>query len=601
MRLDHHFLENTQHHLSIVANNILRHAKSVCEAVPKFIGTQLANSKTPCMTYNTVMISAYDLLPILLVHYAQEQLAPTPNAENNLLVLGYSYLLTALTSVLLFRNKMRFLVHATLLPIVYTKEFEKALKDRTQVSNSVCYGCTPGRLFKGDVRSLLVFVIGAQIVKPALKLFDVTSLFLYFFHVMLYGQIIGEYRLGSDGICDRHRVEYYHQHYELFFLLGFLHLTLSKITSNSLYYLTSMPTYKMEDQIDSMILLYLIGLSYHTQFPKPVENASRHFYDAVAMIRSGVNAIMELIIPGAKKKLDNSAEKRKKNMSWIDVRYKMIRTYQNKYIKKLLTLLLPTICRDSSALMNDFLIKHYWPAVFKRVISSIEVLEKAKAPALAIASLKEVYDDYIAPIKPFIDIVSKSTGLSLILACGKFLLHSNALRKRRPEANKFKNMYDSLGNLPKALYIIIIAALRDEKFTSDLSHLKKWMLHHVITHETEKADQRITHFETATLPEANLDGVSLFEVQPTAQVLDSQIQITLKCIEEPAVKKSPGGFVEISANDATLPSVSSCDWPREHTLFQRSESQESSHSDDWNDCDRELVAHAYTAPVFSRR
>ncbi|PIZ04340.1 MAG: hypothetical protein COY58_04755 [Gammaproteobacteria bacterium CG_4_10_14_0_8_um_filter_38_16] len=349
--------------------------RKIVSAIPTSIGMQISNPEAPQLFFQTAQIAAIDLLPMLFFYWVHvTMLSVFQSKENDAVAwqvmskLGItaSYLLV---STLLFRKKMGFFAHSTLLSVVCPKAFDKATMHLRIKSNSdFCKkNCTTARRVKGEARALLAYVIQQSMI-PVLEFTPyaigvlISKLGIAYASVLgehigwmlgvasrisHNGQFIVEARLANDDICDRHRTAYLHQHPELFLAVGLLHyfinnglylayrvmqfsfsllglseLALPQIMLNTFLFFSETSSL-IAGPLATLSLFYLIGLMHYASVPTEKnknpylllpsvdEKVSRHFYEPMMIVRNMIAEMLDLLIPGVIKKFDAMVEARK--------------------------------------------------------------------------------------------------------------------------------------------------------------------------------------------------------------------------------------------------------------------------------------------------
>ena len=546
---------------------ILGYSYHVLEAIPAFIGTQLSRQaigkpKAPPFFSQLMHLSRSDLLLMMFVHWAAAMLTKTAqNDDNNYFSipawLGLC-LISIVSSIIILRQQIRFFMHATILSIAYSKAYSDVTKTvREKVDASVCKPCTPGRYLKGDLRAAIVY-LSQKLAITGLEFIPYIGFWLaQFSRIVLTGQVLSEYRLANDGLCDRHRAEYFHQHHRFVFTLGLMHYGMTKLLAAQTEWIPGLNRAHSEGPIDTILLMFFIGLVHHMRFPASVARATRHFYDPLMLIRAYISILIDLITPGVKKLFDNTTEKKKEKMSWECFRYHMIALYRHRITQISRQLLLPSACRDFREFQNDPIIKNYWPAVSEKLADYMGRILAMRDPALKIDSLRQFYMDYVAPIQEVADmlgfflalstpvilplkIVAKSVGAisvgsGLQKRAAKIL---PAIAQRNEAATACMEFINSM---PKGLGFLIIAALRSKAFIADFEALRNQLGTMAADYYSEKVQD---------LPEAPLPPT--YEIKACAEegnfVNLSLVKETPKT-ENPIPQKSPSELFKVVTQD----------------------------------------------------
>lgn len=345
----------------------------------------------------------------------------------------------------------------------------------------------------------------------------------------------------NDGLCDRHRMEYFHQHWELFFALGLFHYVSLKgfMISARMILPASLDLAILAEPLSTLLVFYVMALAHYatvpTQenkrpplfLPDAVPEAKRHFYDPTLSTRWLVTKAMDLIIPGIIKKFDDTIDKRHKKQksksarmivtshAKTDMHFELIEAeksfverfiifYQRPAIQFFATLALPAFCRDFEHFKCDFIIRELWLPIAKKMTESLEMILRLKNAALAFASLLDFYEEYVMPAQEYAGVLS---CLTPIAACAdKRVIHFAVaivsqlsrvfnLGSRAGEAAKivskhsqsFQDFHTLFAGVPRGAVIIAIALLRNKVFMQSLEERLKALRKLTYTEEMNRA------------------------------------------------------------------------------------------------------------------
>lgn len=548
-----------QHKVSESGLAIFHYLRDACRATPQFIGAQLSHPKAPKIFSQTALLFFYDIFWIMLVHcvYAvmtqsaekNSEQSPSLSSKDHAMAaqLGF-YFIAGVSTLLIFRQKMQFLVHSTLLSIAYPKAFDEATQStRIKCDASVCGQCSSSRFIKGEIRTVIVYFAQLMTLNALQCLPYVGSMTAFFSQLLLTGQLMIEYRLANDGVCDRHRGEYTHQYLELPFALGFMHYVAAYVLASQVEWIPGLKRSDFDGVIRSVLMLYFVGLVHHMHFPKPVAKATRHFYDALMLTRFLVSSGIDLITPGLKKIFNTLAEEKKEKLSWKNCRHQINYFFQKKYVRQLLALFLPAICRDYRSFQKDPIIVCYWPSVFKKLVEFLDNVMLLRKPALGFASIMEFYQQYVVPAQEVVGVIGFLTPmltipilpLRVVAASGVFQLLSKPIAaisnmtRFQQNANQatavasqhhsVKDLMQSLSGMPRGAATLLVALMRDHDFMCDVKSLREFL------HQSA----------VAQFAEVNANG--------------------FERVESPN-KKLPSEFDLVRTEEAVLPVKDDCRW-----------------------------------------
>lgn len=527
---------------------IFRYLRELISAIPASFGNQISNPKAPNIIFQTSQIFLYDLLPMMIVYWmhlwilslntAREEKTHCGPIEISLGVFSVaSYLFS---NIFIMRKQIGFFVHVALLACVYPKALHEATDiTRKKIITDVCKSCTTARYMKGELRSLIAYraqllvIQLLEFIPYALGFFSRISgaavageylgNFLGFFsRIALVGQWVGEYRLMNDGLCDRHRMEYFHQHWELFFALGIFHYVSLKgvMFSARVILPESWDLTILTEPLSTLFVFYLLALMHYATvpteknkraalfLPDAVLEAKRHFYDPTLSTRWLVTKTMDLIIPGVIKKFDDTIDKRHKKQkrksariivtphAKTDMHFELIEAeqsfverlmifYQRAGIQFFATLVLPRFCRSFDHFKQDFIIRELWLPIAKKLTELSETLLRLKSVALTCASLLDFYEEYVMPAQEYAGVLSCLTPIAacadkrvihFAVAIVSQLSHVFNLSSRAGEATKiiskhsqsFQDIHTLFAGVPRGVVIIAIAFLRNKVFMQSL-------------------------------------------------------------------------------------------------------------------------------------
>src|SRR3989338_10448804 len=253
------------------ATSIIRHARRTVAGVHEFIGVMMSHPKAPKIFSDAVKIFLNDLLPMAAIHAAYAYLTYPEEEKNNVeahsiaAIIGV-YFIYVLTALLLVPQRLRLLAHTTTLALGYPARFDdvsQSAKAR-QLKTNICDHCTAGRYVKCEFRSEMIVyfaLLGVVRVMSGMPLLG--WLIAPGLQVLLNAQVVGEYRLANDGVCDRHRMVYYRQYPEFFIALGLCQFMVTRAIAWQFSFIPGVKMSDMESAVTPVVLLYFMGLAHH--------------------------------------------------------------------------------------------------------------------------------------------------------------------------------------------------------------------------------------------------------------------------------------------------------------------------------------------------
>lgn len=503
-----YYFEILKKEIAASGDVIFRYTYPILEAVPAFISMQFkkqssAQSKAPPVFWHILLLLGMDIIPMIVILIMQTRLIASSNSTEeksslqSLLAYFDFYLICLVGTALMMRQKISFFIHATILSIAYSKSYaELTDKTREKVDTAVCKTCTPGRFLKGDLRAVVVFITQTMMIQGMELIPGVGFLFALFSRIFLMGQVVTEYRLGNDGICDRHRAEYFHQHHKFIFMLGFMHYIATQLVAYQTKKTFGIDQSQIEGSMSTIMMLLFIGLAHHMSFPQSISKATRHCYDPLMIMRICVSETLDLIMPGMKKLFEHTIEKKKEGrhekMSWEKIRSHVISFYHNKTAKWAIKLLLPSLCRDIETLKTDPIIKHYWPSIAELLAEYMGRILAMRDPALKLNSLRDFYINYITPVQEVADILGFCLAIctpvilpiriiakSVWAISGLTGLQNQAMKALPAVAHRndaVRTCMEFINSMPKGVGFLIIALLRNETFIADFKAAQKHLI-----------------------------------------------------------------------------------------------------------------------------
>ena len=487
------------------ATSIIRHARRTVAGVPEFIGVMMSHPKAPKIFSDAVKIFLNDLLPMAAIHAAYAYLTYPEEEKNNVeahsiaAIIGV-YFIYVLTALLLVPQRLRLLAHTTTLALGYPARFDdvsQSAKAR-QLKTNICDHCTAGRYVKGEFRSAMIVyfaLLGVVRVMSGMPLLG--WLIAPGLQVLLNAQVVGEYRLANDGVCDRHRMVYYRQYPEFFIALGLCQFMVTRAIAWQFSFIPGVKMSDMESAVTPVVLLYFMGLAHHVYFPDPVKEVTRRLHDPLSVTRAAVSGLFDLLIPGALKQFDRWVMNQKK-MSWKkSACHEWLQYFQvfmtHRCTKRSMQLFLPRMYRDLDYFLQDWAVRQYWPAVSRKSLMAGKELLDRRDVILKFGSMSEFYEAYIKPMRqgatianlammivlppmsaaleamPYLAMAVNYLGTAVTLIGGIASVQSGTKEVAMKAKEKSKSVSDFLSlfqGMPKGVVILLIGLLRNEQFVT---------------------------------------------------------------------------------------------------------------------------------------
>lgn len=482
------------------------HLHQLAQAAPRFGAATLFHPEAPPLISSSLRI-AIDIASIFFLHVAFSYFTTPekPNEPTTLELytgrLGY-YFLWNISALLILRNQLRKKMHLAVLQIAFPEKFSKS--HQCFVKDDVCAHCTAKRIVEGEFRTIVVFSIQNTVVDVIAATPYVGWYLSVVPYLFLYGQMIVEYRLGSDGVCDRHRTIFNLQYPELSVAIGLVQFTIARILACAILFF--IPLLRADVALsccNDFVALYMIGLLYHTHLPPVVSKSDRYTWcELTNLIRRSIAFLMDLMIPGVMKKIDLYAMKQKdrseakKNIFSKFATLNVIR--KNAWVQRVAMVAFPQAFYNSNAFMHDPIFKLYWPCVLQKITELLRKILDSRKLITSGGTCFEIYQRYVLPAQKS----AAAAGLVLTLFspavstmyCASRLMSmtgrliglvsniggvKNGVEEIALKAQeKNKSMADFMGlmtGVPKGVVMLLIALLRDEAVVNALTkQLNAW-------------------------------------------------------------------------------------------------------------------------------
>ncbi|OGT25776.1 MAG: hypothetical protein A3I77_03430 [Gammaproteobacteria bacterium RIFCSPLOWO2_02_FULL_42_14] len=499
------------------------HTQRIFGAVPSFLGRTISHAEAPPIFSNTFRIVLQDLLPIALTQAVYSYLVTSKNEteDSSLTDLAYFYVVGFVAMTVVRRQYLRLFAHTSILQLGYSDAFKHAQQFRKLPQENICKSCTTARLIKGEIRTLLVYIVQLFMLWMMEWIPWVGVTVATVLRALLSAQVIVEYRLANhpvpeERLCDRHRAEYFLQYPGLLAAIGFWHYMTTQIVASAFTAIPGVTRSDMHRYVNAVTLLYFIALTNHMHFPPAVAKATYSAYEPLSVVRAIVGCIVDLLIPGLIRWLDHMASVAKNNPEYqMACQQRIIKIknfYKHRRTQQLLSIVLPRMYRDLELLANDSILKLYWPATLRKVVEQCNAILRARKYILLGSTIAETYELYFLPIQnsalaagfflnvlsPVVAVFQQMTRLNVsrlikaINAIGGFgSVQTGAVEATSFVKKRSKSVLDFsalLSGTPKGAVIILIALLRNEDFVAYLQRKLNGWETLLNSRQTKKAD-----------------------------------------------------------------------------------------------------------------
>ncbi|MDF1761720.1 MAG: hypothetical protein P1U40_14395 [Coxiellaceae bacterium] len=344
-------------------------------AIPHFVHTIKISPHTRHLFANGSRVLLQHLLPLVAAHaihqkfqrlvYSNPQLNNTDwfNATVGIPMALISIAMTCFH----YRHMLAITIKSAILVLDHKKAFHNAAqpqpsaKQKAQKTHEVCRDCTSMRFIKGEVRSYIAyfFMLGVIGVVGGVLPTVVGKPLAFILGCQLYGELFLEYRLADEGVCDRHRSEYFRQNPELSISLGaMLALTCWAVTSTTENYL-GIQQDTLDFGIKSLFSLFFLGLTYHMPLPRPIKQSER-WLSGLSWLRAGVAFAVDVAADGAKRVTKQELRKQRKQPLHLEEKLKTIAAALNHTtIQKFKPYIIPDFLHSIQNALQDSVLKDY--------------------------------------------------------------------------------------------------------------------------------------------------------------------------------------------------------------------------------------------------
>ena len=352
------------------------------EAIPKFRRNIVNKDDSRSILENGMVTVISDMVPVIV---AQATLSAIESSLTSRVGNPY-FLISAGSFLLRSAYTLRHLWQASArIAVLQSKQsslYDEATKNsRNKVSSKVCEDCTTQRYIKGAVRAPITYSAQQAVIALLKKLaggyltiggFD---LIVDSYSAEVIGQLIASYRLGSDGLCDRHQHEYNKQYWERIFALGLPVVLIRKIIAGMIESVSGVSSDYYSPVLESFISMAMVALTYNMTLPDPVKQSDR-YPTLASFVRQTASYTLDKVGPDVieygKKMFSQPGEPFD-----FEHAYKMFLTiYRDPKTQTLMVLLLPKSLRSPYDFVQDPAIKEYWPDLQNSITSTLGMVEK---------------------------------------------------------------------------------------------------------------------------------------------------------------------------------------------------------------------------------
>lgn len=353
-------------------------------AVPKFVKTVRSEKDSRSIAKNAGVVIATDLVPIIAAQagmVALESTFSSPGMDPSFAISASLFLARWATRVFTFRQSTEALTRTGVLQAKQASIFDDATKkSRNKLDNDVCKDCSTLRYLKGGVRSSLTYVAQQQVIALLNKLLGGYlsvagyDLIVDSYAAQVIGQLIIDYRLANDGLCERHQHEYNWEFWERIFALGLPAVVIRKIITGLIESYTGVDSSYYGSMVESFIAIAMVGLAHHIRLPKPVKESQRWPNPASSMrsvMAYGLDKVGPDVIEFGKQMFAKQGEP-------FDYRHAysvFVNFYKNPKTQTVMMFIVPKMFLGGKEFVNDEVVRDYWPPLQKSIIQTLGKIE----------------------------------------------------------------------------------------------------------------------------------------------------------------------------------------------------------------------------------
>lgn len=363
------------------------------------------------------VIAATDLVPIIALNAGMSSLEafiesqfPEPCFAIKLglgIAQGTTYALT-------FRQAFEAFSRATIMQAKQASIYDTATeKTREKVSDEVCKQkgkeCSQMRYIKGNVRSPL-FYVSHQIAIYALKNFLGEYANIYGFNLFVdgylalaFGQMIMDYRLANDGLCEPHQAIYNKQYWERGLNIGLPVIFTSKLTSQFLEMATGVHHSLYKPMLETFMAVIMVGVAHHIKLPPSVKETDRFIVNPVSFVRDAAAYCLDKVTPDlqsqAQALMSTPGEPVKYHKKYQTYKENYLTIYLEPSLQVIIKCLLPPMYSSLNAFVNDPVFRQFWPEMRDGLLQLLSQVELRQQQAKGKKIVPKKMKPFVTPIK----------------------------------------------------------------------------------------------------------------------------------------------------------------------------------------------------------
>lgn len=366
-------------------------------ALPSFVVDTLGKPQARSLVTNTGYILARDVAPMVATIAANQVLQAYLVGDEDVEALSWSaYALASMaswaTQAITVRQTIRTASHTAVMMTQHPRVFKETATSRAIV-NDMCKDCNTKRVIKGEIRSLLMYFAQRAALALIGKIPYVGPIFEFPLATLPYlgtevsiaavgetllnGQLFMEYRLANDGICDRHRQEYYREYLEFCLSLGISHRLAVDGLCVLTEHLTGVPQSLYKGTFQNLATLYFTGLTHHMEIPKPIAQSKRWGDPLDILVRqrlaNGMDATIILLRPGLPAFIKYMFPKTDNEIDFKKAAKNTYQFFSGPTYQRYARVFIPGYLVSLEEFVTDRVNKAYWPSLRKDAIYTIDV------------------------------------------------------------------------------------------------------------------------------------------------------------------------------------------------------------------------------------
>lgn len=355
------------------------------KATPGFVRSLFSEVETRSIAKNIGVIAATDLAPIIAVNAAMvsfDSYVRSQSAEASYaLELGW-YLAKGITYLVTARQTAQALTRIGIVQAKQSSIYDEATKgSRRKVSNQICCDCTQSRFLKGNLRAPLVYAAQQGVIFTLRRLIGGIAQIQNFdlivdsYASLVIGQLIMDYRLANDGLCERHQHEYNQQFWERVIALGLPVVIIRKILAGFIESYTGVDKNLYGSMIETFVSVAMVGLAHHITFPNLVEKSNRYM-NPVSGVRSTTAYVMDKVAPDTVAFANKMLAQEGEPMDYRSAYKTFMAFYKDPKTQTVLMFIVPYMYLDPHNFVNDPVVRDYWPTLQNFCLEQLDEVEK---------------------------------------------------------------------------------------------------------------------------------------------------------------------------------------------------------------------------------